>query len=236
MVGPTWPKLSVAALPVSKISYMSPSNIDELLNSNIWFCASVPIIGPEFSKKRASILHKYGMRYYRDIWEQSRFMDFAEAQAKFGLSPNEEGAWSSLTTMLYRQWATIINNQSPRICCREWLGIFSNTNNILPLAICQALETFQPCLGFNNVEIPWQTTICVAHNVSFPYVPPIAKELTSTSTSMDLRGEDMVNKYMELVRRVWIAFVSRGPKKKEILLYYGQVDKLQWDLERFVWN
>lgn len=28
----------------------------------------------------------------------------------------------------------------------------------------------------------------------------------------------------------------RGPKKKEILLYYGRVDGLQWDPGRMEWN
>lgn len=53
---------------------------------------------------------------------------------------------------------------------------------------------------------------------------------------MDTNGEDLVNNYKEIIRRIRVAHVTRGPKKKEMLLYYGRVDKLHWDPERFVWK
>lgn len=81
----------------NEVTYIKPSNLKELLSCSIWFCPTLPIIGPGFSKQMATMLHKKGMRHYRDIWRQNRFMNPMETQEDFGLLPQESGAWEVMT-------------------------------------------------------------------------------------------------------------------------------------------
>lgn len=93
----TWKQLS------NEVRYVEPSNIEELLSCCIRWCPSLALIGPGFSKQRAMALHKRGMRYFRDIWQQSRFMDSCEAQIKFGLLPHETGAWTTKLQAIHKK-------------------------------------------------------------------------------------------------------------------------------------
>jgi hypothetical protein len=52
----------------------------------------------------------------------------------------------------------------------------------------------------------------------------------------DLRGEDLIIPVTGILRRVRIIPVTRGPKKRSILLFYGRVDQLLWDPSRHSWN
>jgi hypothetical protein len=39
-----------------------------------------------------------------------------------------------------------------------------------------------------------------------------------------------------LMSRVRVTEIKRGPKKMSILMFYGRSDSLEWDLERYQWD
>lgn len=198
-----------------EITYIRPSNLEELLSSSLWFCPSYSIIGLCFSKSRATILHKKGMRYYRDVWTHTRFMTCSELQDRYGLLPGEFGAWSTTAQALMRQWADILRGQTPRMTSGEWFGVFSNVNDLAPMVVCLACDSFQPCTGYYTVEIPWKTAMYVpSHNTS-AYLLSIPEEKRKLTAVNDSLGEDLVNKCKGLVRRVRVTMIKRGPRKKK---------------------
>lgn len=145
-----------------------------------------------------------------------------ELQAKFGLLTEEFGAWTATT--------------APRVECGEWIGIFIEVEDTKPKVICLRSIEFQPCLGLYNIEIPWKPDLFIPNTTSTPYLSVISKETRSQTATWDANGGTLVDRLQGMIRRVRIAIVTRGPKKKKILLYYGRVDHLQWDPERFHWN
>lgn len=93
-----WNRINVAWKNIrGEVSFIRPNNLEELLSCSLWFCPSYSILGPGFSKQRATFLHKQGMRYYRDVWSQTRFLDPMELHEKFGLLHEEFGAWVRIT-------------------------------------------------------------------------------------------------------------------------------------------
>lgn len=150
-----WNRTTTAWKTMAKeITYNRPNNLEELLSCSIWLCRSHPVIRPGFSKVRAAALHKKGMRHYRDIWRQTRFLEPLETQAEFGLQIQDFGAWVAMTQDMGRQWADILKDQSPRVGYGEWIGIFESPTNDTPVVACLTSDNFQPCLGYYNVEIP----------------------------------------------------------------------------------
>lgn len=83
------------------------------------------------------------------------------------------------------------------------------------------------------VEILARTNIYVTTSSSSSHLIPMAEESRKHNMVMDSREEDMINKFRGIVNRVRVVPVKHGPKKKEILLYYGKVDQLHSDLERY---
>jgi hypothetical protein len=58
--------------------FVLPVCLDDLLSCSLWFCPLVPLIGPGFSKSRASALHKAGLRRYRDAMVEGRLLSAEE--------------------------------------------------------------------------------------------------------------------------------------------------------------
>ena len=55
------------------------------------------------------------------------------------------------------------------------------------------------------------------------------------SAVWDVRGDDIANHYFVHVGRVRAIEVNCGPKQTQILLYYGLLCFLEWDLASFTW-
>lgn len=218
------------------VRYVEPSNLEELLSCSVWWCPSLALIGSGFSKQRAMTLHKRGMRFYRDIWQQSRFMDPLEAQATFGLLPQEEGAWTTMIHAIHLKWHDLLRQSNSRLDSGEWFGIFNDVDILEPMRICQTAEGFQPGLGFCTIEIPDKIDVFVPNSAQGPYICKMKETTRKDTMSLDASGEVMVNRYRGLIRRVRVVSIKRQTKKLEMLLYYGRVDQLQWDPERFVWE
>jgi hypothetical protein len=62
------------------------------------------MIGPGFSRQRASALQKEGLRRFRDILTNGQFIQAEEAQARFGFKPEEIGAWNVAMRVLRQTW------------------------------------------------------------------------------------------------------------------------------------
>ena len=75
------------------ISYVCPTNREELLSCSWWWCPGALVIGLGFSNTRATTLHKAGLQRYRDAWVQGRFMTTTAAKVAFGLLDRETCAW-----------------------------------------------------------------------------------------------------------------------------------------------
>lgn len=111
-----WNKVTIAWKTMRmETSYIRPSNLDELLSCSIWFYPCHPIVGPCFSKALATVLYRKGMRYYRDLWRHTRFLELIEAQNELGLLAEDMGAWIAMTQAMWRQWSDILIHQTPKV-------------------------------------------------------------------------------------------------------------------------
>lgn len=212
----TWNRVTSAWKKLNpEIIYNRPTNIDEWLCTSLWFCPAFSMIGPSFSKQRANNLHKQGMRYYRDIWIQNGFMDYRMAQEKYGILGQESGTWETMVQGLWKQWADIIKQPPKKAECGEWVGVFGNTEDNTPTIICPTSTEFQPPLGLCTIEVPAKTNVYVPSNNLTPYLTKVSEETRTLTMSWDRYGESTVNKYSGFIRRVRVASVVKGPKKKK---------------------
>jgi hypothetical protein len=130
-------------LMLRDLQYVPPNNIDDLSSCSLWYCPEAPLIGPWFSKQRASTLYKEGMRHYRDVMEGTKFISSAAAQKKFGLKRKELGAWNTTTNFLCWKWGYILNTPQGKAARGDWLGIYPNMLANQPYMIVQAKEGFE---------------------------------------------------------------------------------------------
>lgn len=107
----------------------------------------------------------------------------------------------------------------------EWIGIFRDTCTDDPIVVCLMSEEFQPCLGYYNIEIPGKTSIYTPNYAAIPYLSIMLEEVRKLTITMGTNGNDMVNQYKGMIRRVCTTLVEKGPKKKEMLFYYEMMDK-----------
>jgi hypothetical protein len=123
------------------LQFVPPNTVEELLSCSVWFCPMAPIIGPGFSKHRVSILHKAGMRKYRDIMTgRSNFIAADEAQRRFGLQEEERGAWNATVRMMSLTWQMILAAPQGRATGGEWVGIYANSTAAAPTIVIQTEE------------------------------------------------------------------------------------------------
>ena len=215
------------------VSFRRPSNWDELLSSSFWWLQANSALNMGLSVGRAASLHRKGLRRYRDIWCNGRFMNPLEVQGKFGLLTAELQIWAGVVIRLYHTWADLLKASSKKIECGEWVAVFGDLD-CAPLAVCKTKEGFQPSTGFSVVKIPSKTqlfTIKLASKLLdvFPGDSP------KFPVIWDERGDDTLQVCRGTVCRVRVLEVIKGPKKTPILLYYGMIRKLDWDPGRMYW-
>lgn len=73
-----------------------------------WWNPVVPMIGPGFSETRAAVVHRAGLKYYRDAWRHGKFMLPPKAQYGFGLLDEEFGAWLAPITKAKQAWRLLV--------------------------------------------------------------------------------------------------------------------------------
>ena len=71
------------------VSVRRPNNWEELMSCSFWWLQSNLVMDLGFSAARAAALHKKGLKRYRDIWSNGRFMTPTKIQDKYGLLPVE---------------------------------------------------------------------------------------------------------------------------------------------------
>jgi hypothetical protein len=94
------------------------------MSCNVWSCPEAAIIGPGFSRLRASNLHKASLCKDCDIMRGSGFVSAAEAQGGFGLKKEERRAWEAATQTMSRRWQSILSTPQGRTNIGEWLGVY----------------------------------------------------------------------------------------------------------------
>lgn len=82
----------------------------------------MPLVGAGFSKLRACQLHRKGLRLVRDALAADQFLDFGEAQVRFGLTGAERGAWGAAIRALQATWGLLLTNGVTTPTQGEWVG------------------------------------------------------------------------------------------------------------------
>lgn len=219
-----WKTMSKELIPIE------PSLPEEILRESIWWSRFCDTIGADFSKLRAASLHKVGMRHIRDIMIQCRFLTFDEAITRFRLLPTERRAWAALIRSLHEKWGNLLTIPFPIFQKSEWIGCFPDVLATVPHQVFQVSNTMDiygnlpPQLWLIPIDTRLYDITPVSNCLSFQNNGNI--ELNTEGTQIQLHGS---------FRRVRVIKVCRGPKKIESCLYYGRVDQLTWDPDRFQW-
>jgi hypothetical protein len=90
------------------------------------------MIGPGFSKLRASALHRARLQRYHDILVGNRLVSLEEAQKRFGLKHEEAGAWRSAARRMECTWQHILNAPQGHAKNGDWIGIYANEQSLSP--------------------------------------------------------------------------------------------------------
>jgi hypothetical protein len=223
-VGTSWRLLS------KDITRMRPQSFEEVMSEPLWWSNFSTLIGPGFSKARATQLHQAGLRRLSDAWRDGALLSAAAVQAQFGLRDNESGTWDPAIDMLNRTWASLLRGINPLPDPKEWLGIFSDHPNELPLAIFQAGhgDSLRVSPELKRWWLPFHLTIFTVLPASRSLVearPPIGLGANGA------RGTALFGK----LARVRIVDLVRGPKKVSMRLFYGETQSLAWLLAKFNW-
>ena len=215
------------------VSFRRPANWDELLCCSFWWLQSNSAMDLGFSLLRAATLHKKGLRRYRDIWRNGRFMNPLEVQINYGLLIEEFTAWSVVITRLHHTWEDLLKASSKKISCGEWLAVFADLNSA-PVVVCKAEEGFQPLTGISTVRIPHKTQL-FSVKLASKSLEEIPGDTSKFPTVWDERRDDTVQVCCGTVCRVRVLEVLKGPKKASIWLYYRLINNLDWDPGRMQW-
>ena len=89
---------------VPDLKFIPPKCLEDLHNCSFWFCPKATLIGPGFSKLRALILHKAGLKIYRDAMEGDQFIVAESAQDRFGLKVEEARSWNVAIQQIKHHW------------------------------------------------------------------------------------------------------------------------------------
>jgi hypothetical protein len=233
-----WNRISTAwKIMINEVEFVRPNNREELASCSFWHCPLAPTIGPGFSKIRAMGLHRNGLRQYKDVLDMNSgiFITAVEAQLRFGLLPQEHIVWAGLVNSLERTWRDLLAPSSPIISSGEWIGVFPDRISPHPSLICQTSEAYQPRGGYYRSQIPLSQPTYIVRDPS-PYLVEIEWEMRIRGARYDAWGKDLVSTHTGFVRRVRIISITRGTKKSSILMYYGRVEDLSWDPNRYQWS
>jgi hypothetical protein len=203
----------------------------ELLNESFWWSSFTPMIGAGFAKSRAATLHRAGLVQIRDAWVGDRFLSHNEGMERFGLTHGELGAWNECTRRLVDAWGPLLQDRNPVAAVGEWLGCFEEDVDTWPRIVLQVGPRMEH-LRTDNLPIDWW----LPAGASLFTVLPISnclEPVCAADTPHDGVGPD--TRIRGTLRRVRITSIKRGPQKKVVHLYYGRLDLLKWDPDRFLW-
>lgn len=94
-------------------------------------------LAPDSLEPRAGELHRAGMRFVRDIWHSSevRFLRADKVSTRFGLRPEETGAWYTVLAVYAAQWPKLMQDPPEYAKEYDWVGIFADPDDELPVCV-----------------------------------------------------------------------------------------------------
>jgi hypothetical protein len=216
-------------LMVSELHTLSPRSYEEWLSASIWWTPGFGAIGPEFSKTRGAALARRGLRSVKDVWSQQhrRFWTNEEVNLNFGLRVIEYMSWEAICTRIATFGENFCVRRTNRHDPEEWLGIYPNPDDSLPVKVIQGRSLVS---GYLNAG--WQRLELERGAKSYSVLPS-SRMLADNRCSLQPMDPVIHHGFMSPVR---VEQVVRGPKLKKILLFYGRVKDLEWDPGRIVWS
>jgi hypothetical protein len=206
------------------------------MSCSVWFCPTVTLIGPGFSKYRAASLHKEGMQKYHDILDSNkRFITVEVAQRRFGLQIEEAGAWNAAVRIMSQAWQLILMIPHGRAFGGKWVGIYANMEAAALRAVVRARKNFEPWLGLRVSWIPLSAPLYTV-NPQSATLCIIPEERRMKGARWDERGDNLVSVLRGVVRHVRVVEIKRGAKLTSVFMFYGRSDRLEWDPDRYQWD
>ena len=194
---------------LSNVKYIPTNCLEDLLNCNIWTCPEVPLIGPGFSRLKASNLHKKGPQKYSDIMRGSGFIPTHEIQHCFGLKQEEREAWEAVVQVMTRRWQAILSMPQQWTSGGEWVGIYQGHNTATLSIVVQTKEAFMLKLGVGIWWIPLsaQTFSVNLQSIILSVVP---EEYRLHGARWDARGKDIKPPIIGYMHKVCVVLIKRG--------------------------
>jgi hypothetical protein len=142
---------------VSELHTLPPWTYEEWLSASIWWTPGFGAIGPEFSKNRGAVLARRGLRSVKDVWSQQhcRFWTNEEVNLNFGLREIEYRSWEAICTRITTFGENFCIRRTNRLDSEEWLGIYSNPDDSLPIKVIQGRSLVSGHLnaGWQRLEL-----------------------------------------------------------------------------------
>lgn len=163
----------------------------------------------------------------RDVWIHTALkpINFAEAAQRFGLEDNEETQWSALQDTMAIIGSRFFIQQNNQPQATDWVGIFNNWSDDLPVVIIQGVD-----ITSGSLERIHQQLFSVKEGGGLWKVQPASKAVTRIAAA---GASHSVTGFPERVR---IAPTSKKQGKIPTLLYFGKVRDLSFDPFRVQWN
>jgi hypothetical protein len=120
----------------------------------------------------------------------SSFISTEEAQARFGLKPEEQGAWEAATQFTSRKWQRILSNPQGRVSGGAWVGIYRQQESITLELVVQAKENFTLRTGTGNWWLPLNV-LEFSVNPKSATLSPIPEDSRLAGARWDVSGEDL---------------------------------------------
>jgi hypothetical protein len=145
--------------------------------------------------------------------------------------PAEFGAWEASIGNLSRYWGPLLTGDNTEPRRGEWVGCFADHQEPWPSAVFQlglevrhiTLETL-PQEWLLSAETKIYYALPVSH--SLIHHPQQGHPGPAVQRNQSIVGS---------LHRVWVTGAPRGPRKIAILLYFGKLQELKWDPNRFTW-
>jgi hypothetical protein len=203
------------------------TDFDEWLASPLWWNAGVDTIGPAFSKNRAAALHRAGAKRMLDIWcdLQQCYIPSGLAPVRFGLKITEQPAWDRICVQLTGIGRRLQQRGRSNPQDGDWFDLYAHPIDPTPLAVIQ------------RKHIPY---VQLVHQV---FISTTTEELfkvrLQSQTLLHIHAADSGAAVLRIAgfpARVRVISVPRGPKKVQVLFFYGRVRDLSFDPARLVWS
>lgn len=173
---------------------------------------------------------------YGDVLTWDGFLEDDILLEKFVLQKEEFGAWAASVQSMQIYWQDILTQQRGRVQKGDWLSIFHDDVAISPFTIWQPKDGYQMQRGIGTIEIAHGVKLFKTNSSGTPMLHEIPKSICDRSIVPVRGGRGIAHRFTGIVKRIQVVTVKQEPKKQAIMLHYGKIDSLPWDLGKFVWK